>query len=166
MATTPATANGVERIGRGRAKPSRLIVGQTVKSLRRADMVALMPSEEGQTPESFVEDLKLKGGGFPTPLFIRAVYACIQAILTCRYAKDGKELWKERVKARSPSPVAGDGHLHRERKGLTSVASLGTNRIEAKKDLADDILATPAMRRRRVFMQPTSFFTALASESL
>jgi outer membrane protein assembly factor BamB len=134
-----------------------------------SDLVALMPSEEGQTPKVLWKTLKLKGGGYPTPLIYQGrVYALHSSgILTCGDAKDGKELWKERVKGPiAASPVAGDGRIYIvNEKGLTSVVKLGDKpEIESQNDLADDILATPAIADGAIYMRSDKFLYCIGSK--
>jgi outer membrane protein assembly factor BamB len=133
------------------------------------DLVALKPAEEGQTPTVLWKASKLKGGGYPTPLYYQGcVYALNSTgILVCGDGKDGKELWRERVKGPiAASPVAADGRIYIvNEKGLTSVVKLGDKpMIEAENDLGDDILATPAIANGCIFLRSDKFLYCIGSK--
>jgi len=122
------------------------------------DLVALKPGAEGESPAVLWKSNRLKIGGYATPLYYRDhVYTLNSAgVLICGDANTGKMVWDLRLKGPfSASPVAADGRLYIvNEKGLTQVVKLGDKpEIEASNDLADDMLATPAIAADCIFLR-------------
>ena len=98
------------------------------------------------------------GTGMSSPLVYEGrVYAAKSAgTVTCADAKDGKELWTERVKGPfSGSPVAGDGKLYviNEAGVLTTIKLGETPEVLATSDTKEEGLATPAVSGGAIFLR-------------
>jgi outer membrane protein assembly factor BamB len=94
-----------------------------------------------------------------SPAFYRGrLYTVNSAgVVTCADAKDGAVLWKERTPApHSASPVFAEDRLYlANEKGVTTVLGLGgpEAKILATNDLADPIIATPAISGGAIFLR-------------
>lgn len=133
------------------------------------ELVALQPAAEGQSPKVLWKANKLKAAGYPTPLYYQGhVYAVSSnGILACGDVKTGKVLWQERIKGPiAASPVAADGRIYvANEKGLTTVVKLGDKPvIEAQNDLADDILATPAIAGGAIYLRSDKYLYCIGSK--
>jgi outer membrane protein assembly factor BamB len=118
---------------------------------------ALKPNPNLGTPDVVWSSVKVKASGYATPLYYRdRVYTLNAAILVCADAATGKPLWDLRVKGPiDASPIAADGRIYIvNEKGLTQVIQLGEQpEIIAENNLADDILATPAIANGAIFLR-------------
>jgi outer membrane protein assembly factor BamB len=99
------------------------------------------------------------GTGMSSPLVYEGkVYAANPSAgtVTCADAKDGKEVWKERVKGPfSGSPVAGDGKLYviSEAGVLTTIKLADTPEVVGTGDTNEEGLATPAISGGCLFLR-------------
>jgi outer membrane protein assembly factor BamB len=136
--------------------PSPIIAGNLVV-VPGKQTTALKPSENLGTPEVVWSSLKVKASGFATPLYYRdRIYTLNGPILICADAANGKQLWDLRLKGPiDASPIAADGRIYVvNEKGLTQVIQLGEQPdIFAENNLADDILATPAIANGAIFLR-------------
>ena len=154
----------------GRSEIPSPIVGPKGEVLTPGgELVALQPGDEGQSPKVLWKANKLKGGGFPTPVYYQGhVYAVnSNGILACGDAKNGKVLWQERIKGPiAASPIAADGRIFVvNEKGLTTVVKLGEKpEIEAQNDLGDDILATPAIANGAIYLRSDKFLYCIGAK--
>ncbi len=133
------------------------------------ELVALQPADEGQSPKVLWKAIKLRGGGFPTPLYYngRVYSVSSNGMLACGDAKTGKVLWQERIKGPiAASPVAADGRVYVvNEKGLTTVVKLGDKPvIESQNNLDDDILATPAIANGAIYLRSDKFLYCIGSK--
>jgi outer membrane protein assembly factor BamB len=105
----------------------------------------------------------------PSPLYYRGrVYLVSErGIVTCRDAKTGKEVYRERLGGRGAcysSPVAGDGKIYVGTDGGVLVVFRPGDRFEvlAKNDLGEGILATPALVGNTVYVRTDRHLYAFA----
>lgn len=122
------------------------------------NLIALQPGPNAESPTVAWKSNRLKTAGYPTPLVYRGkIYvATSQGALICGDAKTGKELWRERVKSPvDASPIAVDGRIYVvSEKGVTVVVKAGDKPVvEATNDIADEILATPAVANGCIFLR-------------
>lgn len=142
--------------------PSPIIGEKNEVLVPGSELVVLKPGESGESPQVAWKSLKLKGGGYPTPLYYRGqIFALNGAgVLICGDAKSGKVLWDMRCKGPvAASPVAADGRIYvLGEKGVTTVVRVtgGKGEIEASNDLGDDFLATPAIANGCIFLRSDS----------
>jgi outer membrane protein assembly factor BamB len=136
--------------------PSPIVAG-TLVLVPGKQTAALKPNENLGTPEVVWSSLKVKASGYATPLYYRdRIYTLNGAILICADAAHGKQLWDLRLKGPiDASPIAADGRIYVvNEKGLTQVIQLGEQpEIIAENNLADDILATPAIANGAIFLR-------------
>jgi outer membrane protein assembly factor BamB len=118
---------------------------------------ALKPNENLGTPDVVWSSTKVKANGYATPLFYGdRIYTLNGPILICADAANGKQLWDLRLKGPiDASPVAADGRIYVvNEKGLTQVIQPGEQPdIVAENNLADDILATPAIANGAIYLR-------------
>jgi outer membrane protein assembly factor BamB len=138
--------------------PSPVLMSDGAVLATGAELVALKPGNEGETPTVLWKSNRLKVSGYPTPLYYRGrVYGLNSiGVLTCADANDGKVLWQERAKGPvAASPVAADGHIYVvSEKGVTTVIKAGDKpQIEGTNDLGDEFLATPAIANGCIFLR-------------
>ena len=96
----------------------------------------------------------------PSPIVIDGKIFMVRngGVVTCVDAKDGKEIFKERLAGSGPyyaSPVAGDGKLYlaSEHGVLSILSALGDAKAFATKDLGEPIWATPALVDEQVLVR-------------
>jgi outer membrane protein assembly factor BamB len=129
------------------------------------ELRALKPGAPGSTPEVAWRTDKFPLG-FPSPLYHKGrLYGLSQVAVVCLDAKDGKELWRQRLDGPfSASPLVADGKLYAvSNKGRTTVVELGdTPKVLAKNDLDDTILATPAIANGCIYLRSDKFLYCIA----
>ncbi len=129
--------------------PSPTISGERVL-LPGRPLVAIEPAKDGAKPSVAWKSVQMQTG-YCSPVSYRGkVYAVTSAgVIVCSNESDGKLLWQERVKGPfAASPVIADGLLYAvNEKGVTFVLNIKGDQPEliATNDLADEILATPAV---------------------
>ncbi|HLW68172.1 MAG TPA: PQQ-binding-like beta-propeller repeat protein, partial [Gemmataceae bacterium] len=118
---------------------------------------ALKPNPNLGTPDVVWSSTKVKANGYATPLYYRdRIYTLNGPILICADATNGKQLWDLRLKGPiDASPIAADGRIFIvNEKGLTQVIQPGEQpKIITENNLADDILATPAIANGAIFLR-------------
>lgn len=133
------------------------------------DLIALQPADEGQSPKVLWRANKLRGGGYPTPLFYqdRIYSASGNGVLTCGDAKDGKIIWQERLKGPiAGSPIAVNGHIYvLSEKGVMNVVKTGKEpKMVAQNTIEDDFLATPAVADGCIFIRSDKYLYCIGSK--
>jgi outer membrane protein assembly factor BamB len=96
----------------------------------------------------------------PSPLYHqgRVYLVSDKAIVTCRDAKSGKEIYRERLGGRGAcysSPVLGDGKIYVGTDGGVLVVFKPGDRFEvmARNDLKEGIVATPALVDNKIYLR-------------
>jgi len=96
----------------------------------------------------------------PSPLYYqgRVYLVTDKAILSCRDAKSGKEIYRERLGGRGAcysSPVLGDGKIYIGTEGGVLVVFKPGDRFEvlARNDLKERIVATPALVDNKIYVR-------------
>jgi outer membrane protein assembly factor BamB len=112
--------------------------------------------------------------GYTSPLVYRdRVYGIGRAgTLICANLKSGKEVWSERVgKGKGQfwaSPIAGDGMIFTfDDAGVCTVVEAGGERakVVATNDLKAEILGTPAIARKAIFIPTTNGLFCITKKS-
>ena len=96
----------------------------------------------------------------PSPLYYqgRVYLVSDKGIVTCRDARSGKEIYRERLGGRGAcysSPVLGDGKIYIGSEGGVLVVFKPGDRFEvlARNDLHERIVATPALVANRIYVR-------------
>ena len=103
----------------------------------------------------------------PSPLYYqgRVYLASDKGIITCRDAKSGKEIYRERLGGQGAcysSPVVGDGKIYVCTENGVVVVFKAGDRFEvlARNDLGEGIIATPALVDNRIYVRTDRFLCA------
>jgi outer membrane protein assembly factor BamB len=124
-------------------------------------VIAVRPGENGDISSTNVA-WKEKHGVPETssPLYYRdRLYVTKEGgILSCLDAKSGRLLYRERVGATGPyfaSPVAGDGKIYASsHRGIITVLAAGDAfKVLTRNDLAEHIMATPALLDGKIYVR-------------
>jgi outer membrane protein assembly factor BamB len=103
----------------------------------------------------------------PSPLYHegRVYLVTDKGILSCRDAKSGKEIYRERLGGRGAcysSPIFGDGKIYISTEGGVVVVFKPGNRFEvlARNDLKERIVATPALVDNKIYLRTDRYLYA------
>src|SRR5262249_49393588 len=121
-----------------------------------AELKALRSPAEGSAPEVVWSRNDLRSG-YASPVYSQGrVYALGGVTVKCVSAKDGKQLWQQRVPGPfAASPVLGDNRLYLvNERGMTTVIELGDSpKVLARNELNETILATPAIAEGAIWLR-------------
>lgn len=124
------------------------------------DFLALRPSKDVSIPEVVWKSNKLGGGGGASPVYHDGrIYAMTSTGLRCADAKDGKEIWLQRVEGPAwASPVIADGKAYvTSETGAVTVIELGKEpKVLAKNNVGQPLLATPAVANGALYLRSDS----------
>jgi outer membrane protein assembly factor BamB len=100
-------------------------------------------------------------GGFASPVFHRGrLYGITRAAVVCLSAKDGTEVWRQRLDGDfEGSPVIAGGKLYAvNNKGRAYVVELGDRpKVLARNDLDDKFQATPAVANGCLYLRSDKY---------
>jgi outer membrane protein assembly factor BamB len=130
---------------------------------------ALRLTGERTPPEVVWQAPKLRSG-YASPVFYHGNFYGVNGtdVVTCIDGRDGKVVWQsERLKAKGPysaTPVAADNKLYLiNEKGLATVLQLGDKpQVLATNDLAEEVLATPAIASGAIFIRTDKHLYCIA----
>ncbi len=122
-------------------------------------LLALRPGPDG-APPTLAWEHSSGVPECPTPIIIDAKIFMVRngGVVTCVNAKDGKQIYKERLAAGGPyyaSPVAGDGKIYlvAERGIVTVLAASTEPKAISTFDLAEPVWATPALAAGQIIFR-------------
>jgi outer membrane protein assembly factor BamB len=132
-----------------------------------AMLKAVRPKQGSEAPEELWEGGAVVGG-YASPVYYKGrVYGLTAAAVVCLSAKDGSEVWRQRVDGPfDGSPVIANGKLYAlNNKGRTSVFELGDKpALIAKNDLDDKFQATPAVANGCIYLRSDKYLYCVGSK--
>lgn len=137
---------------------------------RNGPIFAIRPGGVGDVTQSHVVWRHERGGSHvPTPTYHAGKLYVISdtGVLTCLEAATGKTLAQKRLRGRfSMSPqVVGDRLLFVNEEGLTYVVQADAGlEVLGQNDLAEPVLATPAILRGRIYFRTAEHLVAIGTE--
>jgi outer membrane protein assembly factor BamB len=141
--------------------------GDGVVFLTGGQLKAVRPKQGSDTPDIVWEGGAISGG-FASPVFHRGhIYGVTRAAVVCLSAKDGTEVWRQRIDGDfESSPVIANGKLHAvNNKGRTFIIELGDKpKIVARNDLDDKIQATPAVANGCIYLRSDKYLYCIGEK--
>lgn len=165
----PATGKLVwtftDRGGSDILSPTR---GEGLLFIPGGELIALKANKDGPTPEVAWKTNKLGGAAGASPVYLDGkLYGMTSVGLRCLDAKDGKELWLQRVTGKCwASPVLADGKAYvTTETGKVSVIKLGNEpELLAENDMGQAILATPAIANGAIYLRSDKTLFCIAAK--
>jgi outer membrane protein assembly factor BamB len=153
-------------IGERMSEVSSPVFGGGLLYIAGMDYLALRPSPNGVTPEVAWKS-KMNLGYTSAVYHDGKIYGLSQTGVTCRDAKDGKELWKQRADGPfSASPVIADGKMYVvSEDGKTTVIKLDDkHEVLAVNRVGETILATPAIADGAIFLRSDKYLYCIGKK--
>lgn len=128
---------------------------------------AVRPKQGSEAPEELWEGGAVVGG-YASPVYHKGhVYGLTAVAAVCLSAKDGTEVWRQRIDGPfDSSPVIANGKLYAvNNKGRTSVFELGDKpTLIAKNDLDDKFQATPAVANGCIYLRSDKYLYCIGAK--
>jgi outer membrane protein assembly factor BamB len=129
------------------------------RGYRNSDYMAIRPGGRGDVSKTHVEWRRPSGASYvPSVLYYDGLLYMTNevGVVTCADARTGEPVWRHRLGGVFfASPVAGDGHVYlASETGETFVLQAGREpRVQARNDLGERLIASPAISGGRIFLR-------------